>query len=210
MKKEEKLTPEIIFKMFAENERRFAENERRFDKTREESKENDRKYNERFEKISAEMDKRDKKLTDKINKMIGHFDRQFGKLLESLIQHSTINLFKELGIKITHSQPKPERIYKNMNMEFDLLLLNETEIVVLEAKVSLKKQKVYQFIKKIENFKLFFKEFKNYKVHAGLAFITANSNAIELAEENGFYLLKLRNEEYMEFGNTPKFKPIMY
>ena len=199
----EPLTFKNVWLMFQETDRLMKEQSKETERI---MKETDRLMKEQ----SKETDRKIQETTENINKMRGHFDKQFGKLVEALIQHSTINLFKEAGIQITHSSPNPERIYANINMEFDLLLLNDTELVVLEAKVSLTKQKVYQFIKKIENFKLFFKEYASYNVLAGLAYITSKSDARELAEANGFYLLKLRNEEYMTFANTPQFNPTTY
>ncbi len=173
----------------------------------------DKLLTEKFQATDKKFQATDKKFQetrDMINQMRGHFDRQFGKLVEALIHQSTIRLFINRGIAITHSTPNPERIYKNRNMEFDLLLLNDTELVILEAKVSLTKQKVYQFKKKMEHFKLFFKEYKNYNVHAGLAYITSKPDALNLAEDNGFYLLSLKNEEYMELKNKPNFIPTFY
>jgi hypothetical protein len=55
---------------------------------------------------------------------------------------------------------------------------------------------------------LFFKEFKHYKVFSALACITATVDAKELANERGFYLLKLRDEEYMALDNQENFKAI--
>ena len=213
-----------VWLMFQETALQIKETDRKIQETdrlmKEQSKETDRimketekKFQETDRLVKEQLKETDRKIqetTDNINQMRGHFDKQFGKLVEALIQHSTINLFKEAGIQITHSSPNPERIYADKNMEFDLLLLNDTELVVLEAKVSLTKQKVYQFIKKIENFKLFFKEYASYSVLAGLAYITSKSDACELAEANGFYLLKLRNEEYMAFANTQQFSPTTY
>ncbi len=221
METNKKLTAEIVLQMIAASDKllteKFQETDKRFQETDRRFQETDKLLTEKFQETDRRFQETDKLLTKKfqetstmINQLRGHFDKQFGKLLEALIQKNTINLFIDKGIKITHSKPNPETVYKGKNMEFDLLLQNDTEIVVIEAKVSLNKQKVYHFAKKIENFKLFFKEFKNYKVYPALASITSKSDAHELASQKGYYILKLKNEEFMEFNNTPDFIPIAY
>ena len=192
MEIQKNLTPEIIWQMFAETDRRFKASEKLL-----------------TEKFQA-TDKKFQETRTMINQMRGHFDKQLGKLVEALIRENTMNLFIEQGIKITHSKPNPETNFNGKSMEFDLLLQNDTEIVIIEAKVSLNKQKVYHFAKKIENFKLFFKEFKNYKVYPALAFISSKDDAKELAHEKGFYLLKLKDKEYMDFDNKKDFLPKDY
>ena len=191
-----KYTPEIIWQMIGE----LTASQKATEKL----------LNDKFQATEKILDEKFQHTQRMINQMRGHFDKQFGKLVEALIRENTIQLFIEQGINITHSKPNPQTVFQDKNMEFDLLLQNDTEIVVIEAKVSLNKQKVYHFIKKMENFKLFFKEFKNHSVYTALASVSSTSDARELAEEKGIYLLKLKNEQYMEFCNTDDFNPISY
>ena len=199
MELQKKLTPEIIWQMFAETDRRFRASEKLL--------------TEKFQATDKKFQATDKKFQETrtmINQMRGHFDKQLGKLVEALIKENTINLFIQQGINITHSKSNPQTDFSGKSMEFDLLLQNDTEIVVIEAKVSLNKQKIYHFAKKIENFKLFFKEFKNYKVYPALACIVSTEDAKELLHEKGFYLLKLKDKEYMNFDNEKSFIPKAY
>lgn len=48
--------------------------------------------------------------------MIGHFDKQIGKLLEVLVEHNTVKLFRERGIDNTHTYPNPVSQMKHLSL----------------------------------------------------------------------------------------------
>jgi len=173
-------------------------------------RESDRKFQETREELrlkSLETDKKFQQTRDMLNELRGHFDKQLGKLVEALINKNTIRLFKQQGIKVHRSIPNPTLDFDNTTIEFDSFLLNDTDMVVIEAKVSLTKQKVLQFAKKIEHFKTYYKEYKNFKVFPCLAYITAKDDAKAKAEDKGFYLLEMKDKDHFEFGNHPNFIP---
>jgi hypothetical protein len=153
-----------------------------------------------------------KAFQEKFNEMIGHFDRQFGKLVESSMQESLLEMFKSLNIDITHIYPQQKASSGKNSIELDYLLINDTELVIVEVKTTLNKQKVYKMLKKAEVFKTFFKAYRNYKAHIAIAYLQiSDDGAQELAEENGIYLLRPNaDESYLEWANSEGFVPKTY
>ncbi len=203
IKIDKSLNPEIIWAMFKENALQFKAIREQFKETDKRFKETRELLDEKFLEVKVLFQNTDRK----INKMIGHFDKQIGKLIEALTEQCTLKLFQGIGINITHSSLNPERNLYGKTMEFDTILLNKTELVIIEAKVTLTKQKVYQFAKKMEYFKTFFSEFESYKVYSCLAYLTSKSDAEELANEKGYFLIKLKKDNYFEFNNSENFIP---
>jgi hypothetical protein len=195
-------------KMFQETDKKFKETDKKF-------KETDKKIQEDQKNLSEKFRETDKILTEKfqetrqlINDLRGHFDKQFGKLIEALVCDNTIELFRQKGITITHLLEEPTKHFSKETMSFDLLLQNDDSIVIIEAKTSLTEQKVMTYIQKMSRFKEFFKEFKTYKVYQCIAYVTATSQSIELAELQGLFLLRLKADDIFEFANSTEFVPI--
>ena len=215
---------------FKEIEKQFAETDKQFKEIALQSKETDKQFKEialqyketdkQFKEIALQSKETDLKFKENaesiaqtnsmINRMTGHFDKQLGKLVEALIGKNTLNLFIERGIKITHSKENITAHFGKTSAEYDLILQNDTDIAVVEAKVTLNEQKIYQLIKKAESFKIFMKEFKNHSVYFAAAYINTTQTAKQLAEENGIFLLELKENDLFEFANQAGFEPKAY
>ena len=160
--------------------------------------------------ISQKETNQQMKETDKVfNKVfkavIEDCEHPWGKLGENLVNGSLSQRLKERGIKV-------ERVItnaKNRFTEFNLIVINEKETVVVGVKATLDPSDVREFTEDIKNFKKWWPEFKNKKVYGAMAFlIKSNREANSLAEKQGFFVIQATGDVIIQ--NKKDFKPAIF
>ena len=155
--------------------------------------------------IQKETSQQMKETDKKIHAVIGDFGNRWGKLGENLVKGSLVQRLKERGIEV-------ERVItnaKNTETEFDIIAVNGKEVVVVEVKATLDPADVRKFTKNIQNFKVWWPEFKNKTIYGAMAFlIKANRQASSLAEKQGFFVIEATGDVIIQ--NEQDFKPKIF
>jgi len=191
--KSEPLTFEKVWLMFQETDRKFQESKLEWDR---QSKETDRILRE----SNAKTDKRIKELAEL-------FTGQWGKLIEALIAPGCLALFKERGIKVTQRYPSPYSEKNGKTMEIDVLLVNDTELVVIEIKTTASVRHIDELLLDLQEFRYFFPHFKNYKIYGAIAALRYYAEGDKYAQRKGLFVLKSTGENLIQMQNDIKFKP---
>jgi hypothetical protein len=177
-----------VWLMFQETDKQFKETDKQF-------KETDRKFQETDKKIKA---------------LANLFTTQWGKLVEALVEPSCLRLFKERGIMIEQSMRNVKVRHGNEGMECDVVLVNGTELVVVEVKTTCRVEDVREFAQKLKGFKKFFKQYSAYKVYGALAAIQYDAEADKLAYRQGLFVLKSSGQGLIEIANDEAFVPMAF
>ena len=152
-----------------------------------------------------ETEQQVKETSKTLRTYIGDSGNRWGKLGENLVKGSLAQRLKERGIQV-------ERVLtnvKNKFTEFDLIVINGKEVVVVEVKASLDPSDVDEFAKDIENFKIWWPEFKNKTVYGAMAFlIKSNRQAESLAQKKGFFVIEATGDVIIQ--NKKDFKPRIF
>ncbi len=206
---------------FQESEERFRErekeNEKRYQKSKQEweeikamFKETDRQFKETDKKFQ-ETDRQFKETDKKINKVQGLFTSQWGKLVEAIVRPACLKLFRDRGIDVsrTHENTTIEKdgIKK---AEYDAILANGSEVVIVEVKTKLRKKDVEYFTKKLSEVKNYMPEYANKKVYGAMAAISFDREADKEAVKKGLFLIKGSGEGVVDIANSKDFKPKAY
>ncbi|OFY64602.1 MAG: hypothetical protein A3H98_07730 [Bacteroidetes bacterium RIFCSPLOWO2_02_FULL_36_8] len=175
--------------MFRETDRKHQETEKMFQETDRKFQETDRKHQE-TEKMFQETDRQFKETDKKLNKLENLFTGQWGKLIESLVEGDLVNLLKKWGINVQRTFTRIKFVYDNQKGEIDILAVNGTEVVVVEVKTTLVPEDVEDFIKKLNDFKKIFTEYKDKKVLGAVAYLRTDSNAGLRVERMGLFVIR--------------------
>ncbi|OFX61517.1 MAG: hypothetical protein A2046_10005 [Bacteroidetes bacterium GWA2_30_7] len=175
-----------------------ANNELSFEKVWKLFQDTDKKFQETREQMK-DTDK-------KIKELSSLFTSQWGKLIEALVEPSCLRLFQERGINISQSSTRMKANKKGKEMEVDIVLMNGTEMVVIEVKTTMKVEYINEFIEKLNKFKLFFPHFKNLTLYGAVAALRYDEESDKFAYRNGMYVLKSVGESLMKIANNKKFK----
>ena len=79
---------------------------------------------------------------------------------------------------------------RNRTDEFDIIMLNETNAVIVETKYKAKESDIEKLIKKAESFRYWFTDLKDHKIYLCLASLRFEDNIIGLARKRGIAVIR--------------------
>jgi len=204
-------------KKFQETNKKFQETDKllteKFQETDKKFQETDKLLTEKFQETDKKFQETDKKFqeTDKKIKALSNlFTTQWGKLIESLVEPACLKLFQERGIKISRTTTNVKVKREEEETEYDILLINDTEIVIIEVKTTFRREALEEFIEKLKKFKHFAPEYRNYKVYGAIAAIRYDEGTDRLAYRQGLFVIKSSGENILKIANNIKFKPFIF
>ena len=159
--------------------------------TQQETAEQLKKTAEQLKKTSEQLKETDKQL----KKTDAHFNSQWGKLIESLVEGKLVQLLKakQIEVKETSQRIKTSYVKENgeiKNKEFDILVINGLEFVLVEVKSTLKPDDVSYFLKAMRDVKKYFPAHAKKKAYGVVAYLTSDSRAHLYAERQGLFVIK--------------------
>jgi Holliday junction resolvase-like predicted endonuclease len=168
------------------------------------------KNNPDFDKVWLMFQETDKKFQEtdkKIKELAGLFTTQWGKLVEALVEPSCLKLFQDRGIQIEQSFQNVKAKYGKHEMECDILLVNNSELVVVEVKTTFKPEYATEFADKLKLFKKIFPQYKGYKVIGAVAALKYEGQSDKFAYRQGVFVLRCTGEGIIKIMNDKKFIP---
>jgi len=177
--KEEKLTPSLILKMFAETDKKFEKSHLEWQEIKESQKATDKQIKE-------------------LSKQIGGISNSNGKVAEDMI-------YNVLDKDKTFANVKFDYLRKNVQIqsetyetktELDILLVNGDTISIIETKYKVEKSDVIDVIdKKLNYFRQYNPKFNNYKIILGIGGMSFEEDAITAAKEKGIGIIKILGDK---------------
>jgi hypothetical protein len=163
-----------------------------------------------FQETNKKFQETDKKFeeTDKrIKELANLFTTQWGKLIEALVEPSCVKLFQDRGVLIEQSFQNVKAKYGKKDMECDIVLVNTTELVVVEVKTTFRPEYVTEFAEKLAMFKKFFPQYNGYKVMGAVASLKYEGQSDKFAYRTGMFVLRSTGEGIIKILNDKKFIP---
>ena len=153
------------------------------------------------------------KLERTINKIGSRFNERWGRFVESLVTGKLSQLLREKGIQVLYTYPNVTKEILNKRgevigrKEFDIIVVNGTEVVVVEVKTVLSRKEVKMFLERtIQNFKKYFPDHKDRILYGAMAYLKSENKADLLAEEQGLFVIKATGDS-AHIINKTDFKP---
>ena len=146
-----------------------------------------------------------------IQKVGGRFNERWGALVEALVRGKLVKIFKDqnIDIKRTYTETTSEWEQPNGEVkkrEFDIVVANGTEVVVVEVKTTLDKKDVHYFLDNVKDFKKYFPEHKNKTIYGAVAYLKAKKGSDILAEQKGLFIIRATGDS-ARLVNQANFKP---
>jgi hypothetical protein len=185
-----------------ETGRRFQESDRRFQETerlmKEQSKETERFMKER----SKENDRRMKQLSEQL----GRLGNRLGEFVEEMVKPAVVRLFRERGIVVheVHQDVEVER--GGEGIQIDLLVVNDTEAVLVEVKSKLVQTDVEMHMERLGKFKRLLPRYGDIRVMGAVAAMVVPKDVARYAYRQGLFVLAQSGESVVIL-NDGGFKP---
>lgn len=194
------MTEQTTQEAVAEIWRLFKETDARF-------KETDARLDQRFRETDARLDRRFRETDDKLRRLEGLFGTQWGRLMEALVQSNVLKLFQARGHQVhrLHQRSKAQR--NGDTMEIDLILEDNSEVIVGEVKSVLKIEDVNAFLADLAEFTDFFPLYQGYQIYGAVAGLEVPADVARYAYRRGLFVLAVTGEGMVTIQNDDKFRP---
>ena len=131
-------------------------------------------------------------LNKSLDKASGNFNNKWGAFMEGLVKGDIVRLLNEWNIQVEKVMPRVKIRRKDYTIknEYDLIVVNGSEIVVIEVKTTLSVEKLNVFMDKMVRFKKSFPEYSDKNIYGGVAYIEADGESAKSAEEKGLFVIE--------------------
>lgn len=188
------LTAQEIWKMFAETDRKMQETDRKMQET-------DRKLKESWERTERAL--------REMSKKIGDLGNRLGEFVESAVRPAAVELFQSRGIKVqeVHADVSVER--GGMAAQFDLLVVNDEELVAVECKSKADIEDVKTHLERLAKVRTLLPKYADSRVYGAIATMVALPEVARFAESRGLFVI-VQSGETVTLANSESFKPAVF
>ena len=172
-----------------ETDRQLKETDRQLKGLGKSQEETDRQLKETDRQLKG-LGKSQEETDRQLKETDSRFNSQWGKLVESLVEGNIAQKFSERGIQVQGTTQRAKKTFEDKQYEFDIIVHNGDEIIVVEVKTTLDVGKVKHFLEKLKCFKKVFPEYVNKKVYGAVAFIVADSGSDQYSENQKIFVIR--------------------
>ena len=184
------ITLDDIWALFRETDRKFQETDRKFQET-------DRKF--------QETDRQFKQL----GKKIGDLGNRLGEFVEGLVKPAVVRLFQSRGIAVHEVHPDVSVDRHNEGIQIDLLVVNETEAVLVEVKSKLAQADVDEHLERLAKFKRMLPRYSDVRAMGAVAAMVVPPEVARYAYRHGLFVLAQTGDS-VTILNDDRFQPRMW
>jgi len=199
---------------------RMAEFGVRMDELRASQKETAQQQKETAQQMK-ETDRRQKetdrqlKETDRqLKETDRRFNSQWGRLVESLVEGNLAVLLLARGIEVHTTMSNVKTHFTRddgvrQHKEFDILVVNGDDVVVVEVKTTLTPDKVRHFLASMEDVLRYFPDYRSRRVYGAVAHVRSESEAAVYAERRGLFVIRATGDS-ASIVNRDDFRPVSF
>lgn len=192
-----------VWQLFKETDAKFKETQAELDRRFKETDEQIKETATQLKETTTQLKETDQKL----RRLEGLFGSQWGKMMEALVQPGALKLFQERDIQVHSIAPRIKHQRNGHTLELDLVLENETEVVIIEVKSTLKVSDVRDFLDDLSQLLTFVPRYRSYTVYAGVAGLEIVEDADKYAYRQGLFVLQVGGEGVVQIKNDAAFQP---
>jgi hypothetical protein len=175
-----------------------------FQEAIQQSKENDRKWQEMREEmrqLSKETDKR----INKVSADLGRLGNRLGDFIEEMVYPAAVRLFQERGIDIHEVQRNVSAKRNGEGIEIDLLVVNDGDVVAIECKSNLSIDDINEHLERLEKLKRVLPAYINKNLMGAVTGMVIPENVAQYAYKKGLFVIGQTGEQLF-IRNDDKFK----
>ena len=156
-----------------------------------------------------ETDKQIKETDKQINRVsqqIGELGNRLGEFVEWQVRPAVVRLFQERGIDVHEFHPGISVKRDNEGLEIDLLVVNDTDAILVEVKSKLTQRDVDEHLQRLAKFKRLMPRFRDVKALGAVAAMVVPNEVASYACRQGLFVL-VQSGENVIILNDAEFTP---
>ena len=185
-----------------ETERRFQEGEHRFQETERFLKEQSQEAEHRFQETERLIKEQNRQL----NQQLGKLGNRLGEFVEWQVRPAAVRLFQERGIDVHELHPEISVQRANGGLEIDLLVVNDTDAILIEVKSKLTQRDVDEHLERLTKFKQFMPRYRDVNALGAVAGMVVPQEVARYAYRRGLFVLAQSGESVVIL-NDAQFQP---
>ena len=220
-------TPDDVWRLLGElivaqkeTERRFQETERSFQETerflKQQAQETEHRFQETERLLKEQAQETERFLkqqaqaTDKqikqVSQQLGKLGNRLGEFVEWQVRPAAVRLFRERGIDVHELYPGLSIQRGGEGLEIDLLVVNDTEAVLIEVKSKPNQADVDKHLQRLEKFKRLMPRYRDVQAMGAVAGMVVTNEVRDYAYGQGLFVLGLCGDDVVIL-NEPDFQP---
>nr|VFJ86067.1 MAG: hypothetical protein BECKLFY1418B_GA0070995_100197 [Candidatus Kentron sp. LFY]VFJ98682.1 MAG: hypothetical protein BECKLFY1418A_GA0070994_10873 [Candidatus Kentron sp. LFY] len=172
-----------------ETDRQMRETDRKMRETDRQMRETDRKMQE-TDRQMRETDRKMQETDRRLKKAEDLFTTQWGRLMESLVSGSLIRIFNAKGIPVDDVSTRIKGSRQGHSYEFDIIVHNGREVIIVEVKTTLRPDDVREFLDKLKNARTWMPRYRDNSIYGAMAWLQTNAGAEKMVENRGLFSIR--------------------
>jgi len=181
-------------RMFQETDRKFQETDRKFQETDRKFQETDRRFQETDRQLRQ------------VGKKIGDLGNRLGEFVEGLVKPALVQLFQSRGIAVHEVHADIEVDRHDEGLQIDLLVVNDTEAVLVEVKSKVAMADVNEHLDRLAKFKRLLPRYADVRAMGAVAGMIIPQDVGRYAYRQGLFVLAQSGESVIIL-NDEHFQP---
>jgi len=158
------------------------------------------------QELSLAQKETDKQI-NRVSKQLGELGNRLGEFVEWQVRPAVVRLFQERGIDVHEFHPGISVKRDNEGLEVDLLVVNDTDAILVEVKSKLTQRDVDEHLQRLAKFKRLMPRFRDVKALGAVAAMIVPDEVASYAYRQGLFVLVQSGENVIvlnDAGFTPK------
>ena len=134
------------------------------------------------------------------------FETQWGRLVESLVRGDLVKILRDRNIDVYNTFPNVSHRSEENQYEYDIIVENGEEVVVVEVKTTLRVKHVREFLEDLKKTPRRLKSFKGKIIYGAVAYLRAEEDSAIYSEKQGLFVIRATGSS-ASLINKQDFKP---
>ena len=158
------------------------------------------------QKELSQAQKETDKQINRVSQQIGELGNRLGEFVEWQVRPAVVRLFQERGIDVHEFHPGISVKRDNEGLEIDLLVVNDTDAILVEVKSKLTQRDVDEHLQRLAKFKRLMPRFRDVKALGAVAAMIVPNEVASYGCRQGLFVL-VQSGENVIILNDAEFTP---
>ena len=183
----------------------LAQSQQELSQSQQELSQAQQELSEAQKETDKQIKETDKQI-NRVSKQIGELGNRLGEFVEWQVRPAVVRLFQERGIDVHEFHPGISVKRDNEGLEIDLLVVNDTDAILVEVKSKLTQRDVDEHLQRLSKFKRLMPRFPDVKALGAVAAMIVPNEVASYGCRQGLFVL-VQSGENVIILNDAEFTP---
>ena len=183
----------------------LAQSQQELSQSQQELSQSQQELSQAQKETDKQIKETDKQI-NRVSKQIGELGNRLGEFVEWQVRPAVVRLFQERGIDVHEFHPGISVKRDNEGLEIDLLVVNDTDAILVEVKSKLTQRDVDEHLQRLAKFKRLMPRFRDVKALGAVAAMVVPNEVASYGCRQGLFVL-VQSGENVIILNDAEFTP---